>query len=132
MQTTVETREAELPAHEAAVGHDMAHQTGRAFRPDGPSSQNVGLSGFVEGNVPPVAPEVLQEDKSGDHIAVPGWWSGDDYAGLLQRSADTIERLVSQLISSRSIAPIEVRHESPAHLEILLAVRVDAVVQPFE
>jgi hypothetical protein len=110
----------------------MAHQTGRAFGTDGARSQDVGLSGLVEGNVPSVAPEVFQKDKSGDHVAVPGWWSSDDYAGLLERSADTIERFICQLISSRPIAPIEVRHESPAHLEILLAVRVDAIVQPLE
>jgi hypothetical protein len=110
----------------------MADQTGRALRADGARSQGVGFSGLVEGDMPSVASEVLQEDKSRDDIAVPGWWPGDDYAGLLERSANTIERLISQLIGSRPIAPIEVRHESPAHFEVLLAVRVDAVVQPLE
>ena len=51
-------------------------------------------------------------------------------AALLQRASDAIERLVSQLVGRGTVPPIEVRDQSPAHLEIPLAVRLGTVVQP--
>ena len=87
-------------------------------------------SGFVETHVAALAPEILEEDKLRDDVAVAGRRPRGDAAGLLQRASDAIEGLVRQLISRGTVPPIEVQDQSPAHLEIPLAVRFGTVVQP--
>ena len=75
--------------------------------------------------------KVFEEDELGDHVAVPRRWSRHNFAGL-QRFSNTAECFVGQFFGGRTVAPIKVRYQPPAHLEITLAVGIDAVIEPRE
>jgi hypothetical protein len=89
-------------------------------------------SRLVEGYVPAVAPYVFEQHKSRDDIAIAGGRASDDPPALLQSPRDAAERLVSEVFGPRAIPPIEVQNEPPANLEVRLAIRLTAIVEPLE
>ena len=85
---------------------------------------------FIQTDVAARAPQIFEEDEPGDDVAVPRRRSDDDFTALLQRASHPVECLVSQLVGGGTVPPVEVRDQSPAHLEIPLPVRLGTVVQP--
>jgi hypothetical protein len=130
LQATIETVETLFPNYVALVRLEIAARADARAR--AARSRDLDDPRLVEGDLPAIAPDVLEQDESRDHVTISSRRPGEDHTGLLQRSGDAIERLVRQLISSRAIPPIEVRDQSSTHLEISLAVRVHSVVQPLE
>jgi|SRR6185436_19823718 len=87
---------------------------------------------LVEADMPALAPDILEQDESRYDVAVPCRRVDGHRAGALERSADAIERLVGQFIRRQAIPPIEIRDQPASHLEVLLPMRIDPVIEPFE
>ena len=87
---------------------------------------------LVESNMPAAVPAILEQHEARDHVAIAGRRTRRNRAGLFERSRDAVQRLVGKVISAGTIAPIEVLNQPPANLQIPFAVRLDAVIQPFE
>jgi hypothetical protein len=119
-QATLETVEPPLPHRDVFP----------RFDPAGRPRRRGGLR--VEADLPALSSEILEQDESRDHVAIPGWRRRLDEAGLFQRPADPVECLVRQFVGCRPIPPIEVRDQTAAHFDIPFSMRVDSVVQPFE
>jgi hypothetical protein len=87
---------------------------------------------LVKRDMPLLAPDIFEVDKPRDRIAVAGWRGDRNRAVFLQNPADAIERLVRQVVCRQAIPAVEVRDESPAHLEVPFALGNNPVVQPLE
>lgn len=85
---------------------------------------------FVKRNVPVCSPDVLEQNEPRDHIAVTRGRTDSDASGFFEGSADPVQRFVGQYVGRGPIAPIEVGDEPGAYLQVSLALRVDAIIQP--
>src|SRR5262249_36560454 len=85
-------------------------------------SRDVETARFVQRELPAIPPEVFEQDEFRDEEAVARRWGNSNDAGLLQRSANTAQRFVGQLIGRWTISSIEISDEATPHLEISLAV----------
>jgi len=96
------------------------------------AEQRLPLSRMTMWDVAPFAPNILEQDELGDDVAVARRRLGGDGSGLRERPGDAIQRFVGQFFGRRTIPPIEVGHQAPAHFEIAFTVRVDAIIEPRE
>jgi hypothetical protein len=87
---------------------------------------------LVERDVPMVAPEVFEQHEARDDVAIASWWRDRDRAGLLECSADSIERFIGQLISRLAVPSLEVGDQPPTHRQIRFPLGIDAIVEPQE
>ncbi len=78
------------------------------------------------------AARILQQDEPRHHVAI----ARGRTASAMTPSSSSVQAIRLSVSSARSseraIPPIEVGDQTPAHLEIRLAARIDPIVQPLE
>jgi hypothetical protein len=75
---------------------------------------------------------MLQEHKSGYDIAIVRGRCVGNRTLFLQPPSHAIERLIREVIRSRTILSVEVCDQPPPNLQVPLAVRIEAPIEPLE
>src|SRR5882672_5840889 len=79
---------------------------------------------FIVRDIAAALSNVLEEHEPRDDVTVAGGGSDLDASRLFERPADSIEGLVGEHVGCGTVAPIEVRDEPAADLQVSFALRV--------